>query len=1239
MLASMANQRASSSSASFTNSWKNQVFLSFRGEDTRHNFTDHLYSALCQQGINTFRDDDELRRGEEISSALLTAIEESKISVVVFSKNYASSKWCLDELVKILDCKESNQQLVLPVFYKVNPSDVRNQRGSFGDALANMERKYKDKKDKVKKWRAALSQAAALSGFPLDEHESESKFIQNIIEKISEQLLKHVCMKVAEHPVGMQAQVQVMNELLDLGENDVRMVGVWGTGGIGKTTIAKAVYNSIAHKFEGCSFLANVRERSKSHEGSVGLQENLLSDILRVKNLKVTNVDKGAIVIQERLSCRKVLLVLDDVNDMDQLRNLAGACEWFGAGSRIIITTRDKQLLKAHDVNLIHEVKILDEPKALELLSWYAFKRSEPPLGDYVKLAECAMRYAQGLPLALKVLGSHLYGGSIHKWQAALDGFQGTEIQEVLKISYNALDDRVKKVFLDIACFFKGKSRNYVIEACELNARYGIEVLIEKALISVERSYIQMHDLLEKMGKDIIEQESPIEPGGRSRLWFHEDVEHVLTNNTGTNKITGIMLDFPKQDDEIFLDVGRSFSKMKNLKIFINYNVCLSGDASSIQSNLRVLDWYRCPFQSFPANFRPKALVVLNLPYSRIKQIGKRLQHFTTLTFLNLTGSEFLTEINDLSGSPNLRSLDASGCRSLVKVDASVGYLHKLEVLFLSGTAIKELPSSIGYLHKLEKLYLSGTAIKELPSSIGYLHKIEVLRLDGTAIKELPSSIGHLHKLEVLFLSGTAIKELPSSIGHLTALKHLYLEECENLTNLPPSIYGFQNLYILSLNRCPKLVTLPSNLISEESLPLEVLTNSNIPRDNFSLVDRQCMIEFEECNVSDIDSLENFGWSSKVDLINLSNSNFVSLPVWISKFVNLKVLNLSGCKRLVEIEVQLPPSIKFVRVRDCISLERFSILSKIFVNLEELNLRGCKRLVEIEVQLPPSINFVDVSGCVSLERFSTLSKILEDGDMQGIRRIYLCCHKLCNNLGLDAAKMANILLNQPVKRYNVINVILPGGEVPEWFSFCTDVGVLLLNINSNHEHKSVIPIEIPIEIPWTFGLENTKLVLCTVWEITESFNGMCLVHLLFYIDGVRHVSINEVPEGETGARHVWLQYVPLPAHTKRSISLIITVSCTCGSGLLFKSFGAHLAHISMPKDGDDGKNDENEENEDEDEDEYEYESDNDVGDEVRPRKRKKMASLSAFQYHLSFNPIRTFIGLMKLKTTSSDGSF
>ncbi|KAL6203997.1 hypothetical protein ACLB2K_021267 [Fragaria x ananassa] len=133
--------------------------LSFRGEDTRNTFTGHLYSNLVQKGINTFIDDG-LKRGEEISSSLLKAIEESKISVIVFSENYASSKWCLEELVKIMQCNESKKQIVYPVFYKVDPSHVRNQTGSFGQALA-----HHDDLKKVARWKTALTKAGNLSGW------------------------------------------------------------------------------------------------------------------------------------------------------------------------------------------------------------------------------------------------------------------------------------------------------------------------------------------------------------------------------------------------------------------------------------------------------------------------------------------------------------------------------------------------------------------------------------------------------------------------------------------------------------------------------------------------------------------------------------------------------------------------------------------------------------------------------------------------------------------------------------------------------------------------------------------------------------------------------------------------------------------------------------------------------------------------------------------------------------------
>ncbi|XP_057986621.1 disease resistance protein RPV1-like [Hevea brasiliensis] len=140
------------------------VFLSFRGIETRHSFTCHLYAALCRKNITTFKDDI-LERGEGISPALMKAIEESKISVVIFSENYASSRWCLDELVKIIDCEKKLGRKVLPIFYRVNPSDVRKQTGKFGEAFGKVKENSKHSLDVVEKWRTALMEAANLFGW------------------------------------------------------------------------------------------------------------------------------------------------------------------------------------------------------------------------------------------------------------------------------------------------------------------------------------------------------------------------------------------------------------------------------------------------------------------------------------------------------------------------------------------------------------------------------------------------------------------------------------------------------------------------------------------------------------------------------------------------------------------------------------------------------------------------------------------------------------------------------------------------------------------------------------------------------------------------------------------------------------------------------------------------------------------------------------------------------------------
>jgi len=142
------------------------VFISFRGEDTRNNFIGHLRRELGRRGIKSFNDDRNMRIGESLPPALSKAIEESKIFIVVFSENYASSTWCLDELVRIIECSKMKEkkQLVYPVFYHVDPSDIQHERNSFGKHMKAHKNDIGKESLRMQAWRSALSQAVDFPG-------------------------------------------------------------------------------------------------------------------------------------------------------------------------------------------------------------------------------------------------------------------------------------------------------------------------------------------------------------------------------------------------------------------------------------------------------------------------------------------------------------------------------------------------------------------------------------------------------------------------------------------------------------------------------------------------------------------------------------------------------------------------------------------------------------------------------------------------------------------------------------------------------------------------------------------------------------------------------------------------------------------------------------------------------------------------------------------------------------------
>ena len=272
---------------------------------------------------------------------------------------------------------------------------------------------------------------------------------------------------------------------------------------------------------EYMSFVENIGKISDTQPGLLLLKNQLRDDI--------QDGDRGATMIK-----KKVFIVLDDVDHFEQLECLLGNGGWLGEGSRVIITTRNKHLLTVQGVDDMYEVPKLNFEEAEELFNLYAFQQNVSKL-EFINLSHRMIYYCQGLPLALKVLGSLLFNKTIPQWKSELHKLEREpemEIHNVLKRSYDGLGRTKKNILLDVACFFGDENKDFVsriLDGCNFHAEIGLKNLNDMCLITIPYNKIHMHDLIRQMAWEIVREDHPHKPNKWSRLWDPRDIDSALT--------------------------------------------------------------------------------------------------------------------------------------------------------------------------------------------------------------------------------------------------------------------------------------------------------------------------------------------------------------------------------------------------------------------------------------------------------------------------------------------------------------------------------------------------------------------------------------------------------------------------------------------------------------------------------------------------------------------------------------